>query len=131
MQQLNFNLVPSSIEGASNINRILNNQKFRQVYLEGTDASLQRSLPNLQQRNFLFDYNYALSHNFSRSLRFNFNAATSSIIRQNADINSGDIQKTNNNQHILWQNILNTGNQIHIFSLWHLIINFPFNTSPF
>ena len=22
-------------------------------------------------------------------------------------------------------------NQIHIFSLWHLIINFPFNTSPF
>ena len=47
LQQLNFNLLPNSLEGSANVNRILNNQKFRQVYLEGTDASLQRSLPNL------------------------------------------------------------------------------------
>ena len=131
LQQLNFNLLPSSIEGASNINRILNNQKFRQVYLEGTDASLQRSLPNLQQRNFLFDYNYALSYNFSRSLRFNFNAATSSIIRQNADINSGDIQKTNNNQRILWQNILNTGEPNSHFQSLALNYKLPFQYIPF
>jgi cell surface protein SprA len=131
LQQLNFNLLPSSIEGASNINRILNNQKFRQVYLEGTDASLQRSLPNLQQRNFLFDYNYALSHNFSRSLRFNFNAATSSIIRQNADISSGDIQTTNNDQRILWQNILNTGEPNSHFQSLALNYKLPFQYIPF
>ena len=88
MQQLNFNFIPSSIQVSTNINRILNSQKFRQVYLEGTDISLQRSLPNLQQQNFLFDYNYAISHNLTRSLRFNFNAATSSIIRQNSNISS-------------------------------------------
>ena len=82
LQELNFNLLPNSIEGAANINRILNNQKFRQVYLEGVDSKIQRDLPNLQQRNFLFDYNYSFTHNLSRSLRLNFNAATSSIVRE-------------------------------------------------
>ena len=43
MQQLNFNFIPTSIQVSTNVNRILNSQKFRQVYLEGTDASLQRS----------------------------------------------------------------------------------------
>ena len=129
LQQLNFNLFPSSLQASTNVNRILNNQKFRQVYLEGTDASLQRSLPNLQQRNFLFDYNYALSHNLTRSLRFNFSAATSSIIRKNTDINSSDLQ-TSDNQRILWQDIMITGEPNSHFQSLALNYKLPFQYIP-
>ena len=125
LQKFNFNLLPNSLEGSINVNRILNNQKFRQVYLEGTDASLQRSLPNLQQRNFLFDYNYSLSHNITRSLRFNFNAATSSIVRQNDQ----NFQQDNSN--ILLRNLLNTGEPNTHFQSLALNYKFPFQNIPF
>ena len=131
LQQLNFNLLPSSLEGATNINRILNNQKFRQVYLEGTDAALQRSLPNLQQRNFLFDYNYALSYNLTRSLRFNFNAATSSIIRQNLDMNQSESSLLKNNQRVLWEGLFNAGEPNSHFQSLALNYKFPFQYIPF
>jgi cell surface protein SprA len=131
LQELNFNLLPSSLEGATNINRILNNQKFRQVYLEGTDAALQRSLPNLQQRNFLFDYNYALSYNLTRSLRFNFNAATSSIIRQNLDINQSETSLLQNNQQVLWEGLFNAGEPNSHFQSLALNYKLPFQYIPF
>ena len=131
LQQLNFNLLPSSLEGSTNINRILNNQKFRQVYLEGTDAALQRSLPNLQQRNFLFDYNYALSHNLTRSLRFNFNAATSSIIRQNADISQNGLTSVEDSQRALWEGLFNPGEPNSHFQSLALNYKLPFQYLPF
>ena len=131
LQKINFNLLPSSLEASANINRILNNQKFRQVYLEGVDATLQRSLPNLQQRNFLFDFNYAFTHNLSRSLRVNFNANTSSIIRQLDAIDSGLANPFIPSKQILWQGLLNTGEpNNHIQSL---AVNYklPFQHLPF
>ena len=87
-------------------------------------------MPNLQQRNFLFDYNYALSHNLTRSLRFNFSAATSSIIRQNTDINSSDLQ-TSDNQRILWQDIMSTGEPNSHFQSLALNYKLPFQYIPF
>ena len=131
LQELNFNLLPNSIEGAVNINRILNNQKFRQVYLEGVDSQIQRDLPNLQQRNFLFDYNYSFAHNLSRSLRVNFNAATSSIIRE-LDPFGGSLGAavSKSNSRALWEGILNPGEpNTHIQSL---VVNYklPFQYIP-
>ena len=131
MQQLNFNFIPSSIQVSTNINRILNSQKFRQVYLEGTDISLQRSLPNLQQQNFLFDYNYAISHNLTRSLRFNFNAATSSIIRQNNNISSLNDNLSIRSNEYLWQDILNMGEPNSHFQSLALNYKLPFQNIPF
>ena len=131
LQKLNFNLLPSSLEGAANINRILNNQKFRQVYLEGVDGSQQRSLPNLQQRNFLFDYNYAFTHNLSRSLRINFNASTSSIIRQLDAMDTGLANPFSSTKQALWQGLLNTGEPNN--HLQSLAVNYklPFQYIPF
>lgn len=131
LQQLNFNLLPSSLQASANMNRILNNQKFRQVYLEGVDASLQRSLPNLQQRNFLFDYNYALSHNFSRSLRLNFNASTSSIIRQNSLAESGMMNPLQPENNALWQGIFNVGEPNNHLQTFSLNYKLPFQYVPF
>ncbi len=110
---------------------MLNNQKFRQVYLEGVDASLQRNLPNLQQRNFLFDYNYAISHNLTRSLRFNFNAATSSIIRQEQDVNNPFLDPVNSaDRAALWQGLLNTGEPNTHFQSLSLNYKLPFQYIP-
>ena len=129
LQKLNFNPLPSSLEAAANINRILNNQKFRQVYLEGVDAAQQRSLPNLQQRNFLFDYNYAFTHNLSRSLRINFNANTSSIIRQLDAIDTG--LSNPSSKQMLWHGLLNSGEPNN--HLQSIAINYklPFQYIPF
>ena len=84
------NLIPNSISITSNINRALNSQRFREVFLEGVDASNQLSLPELQQQNFLFDWTYSLNHNLTKSLRFTFNSSTSNIIRSEMD-DSSDI----------------------------------------
>ena len=130
LQELNFNLLPSSLQASANVNRILNNQKFRQVYLEGVDASLQRSLPNLQQRNFLFDYNYALSHNLTRSLRFNFNATTSSIIRQNNLTGSNLSNPFQPEKNALWQGIFDTGEPNNHLQTLTLNYKLPFQYIP-
>ena len=99
--------------------------------MEGTDASLQRGLPNLQQQNFLFDYNYAISHNLTRSLRFNFNAATSSIIRQKNNINSINNNLVNSNYEFLWKDILNMGEPNSHFQSLALNYKLPFQNIPF
>ena len=132
LQQLNLNPLPASLEASAQVNRLFNNQKFRQVYLEGVDASLQRSLPNLQQRNFLFDYNYAISHNLTRSLRFNFNATSSSIIRQEKDVDNPFLSSKNySDQAILWKGLLNTGEPNTHFQSLGLNYKLPFQYIPF
>ena len=131
LQKLNFTPLPASLEASAQVNRLLNNQKFRQVYLEGIDASLQRSLPNLQQRNFLFDYNYALSHNFTRSLRFNFNATTSSIIREEMQMGSQLLNSAETNRSALWQGILNTGEPNTHFQSLAINYKLPLQYIPF
>ena len=81
LSEINLNPVPDNISITSNINRVFNSQRFREVFLEGVDASQQRGLPALQQRNFLFDWTYALNHNITRSLRMNFTASSNNIIK--------------------------------------------------
>ncbi|MEK9613508.1 MAG: cell surface protein SprA, partial [Flavobacteriaceae bacterium] len=131
LQKLNFNLLPTSLEASTNVDRILNNQKFRQVYLEGVDASLQRSLPNLSQRNFLLDYSYALSHNLTRSLRFNFNASTSSIIRQMNAMGADVSENPLSSRQLLWEGILNPGEPNSHLQTLSLNYKLPFQYIPF
>ena len=61
--ELNFNLLPDLIAITSSISRDFKSQRFRQIYMEGVDASNQISLPDLQLRNYLFDWSYNLNHN--------------------------------------------------------------------
>ena len=46
-----FNLNPLISSISFNINRAFNSQRFREVYIEGADASKQIGLPEIQQRN--------------------------------------------------------------------------------
>ncbi|MEM6720270.1 MAG: cell surface protein SprA [Bacteroidota bacterium] len=89
LKDLNFNPLPTSISVNSNITRSFNDQIYRDPLLP--DANVD-NLPRLQQRNFLFDWSYAINYNLTNSLRFNFTAANNNIVNnffdENGDINA-------------------------------------------
>jgi len=78
LKDMNFNLLPTSISVQSDINRQFNQQRFRDVLEPGVDA-LQ--LPLLQQRNYMFNWQYNLNYALSKSLRIQLTGSNNSIIR--------------------------------------------------
>ena len=73
IRDINFNPVPTSLSINSRINRTFNEQRSRNL-VENLSAQ-----PTLRQRRFLFDWDYALAFNFTKSLAVNFNATNSYI----------------------------------------------------
>ncbi len=78
LKDLNLNLLPSTIGVNSNINRQFNAQRFRDVREEGVD---RLELPELQQRNYVFNWQYAVNYNLTKSLRLNLTASNNNIVR--------------------------------------------------
>ncbi|MEP1984731.1 MAG: cell surface protein SprA, partial [Maribacter dokdonensis] len=78
LKDLNLNLLPSNIGVTSNINRQFNAQRFRDVYTDGED---RLELPELQQRNYLFNWQYAVNYNLTKSLRLNLTGSNNNIVR--------------------------------------------------
>ncbi len=90
LKDLNFNLLPTSLSVNANYNRSFNQQRFRDVLEPGVDAL---ELPLLQQRNYLFNWQYTLNYSISKSLRLNLTASNNNIVRNyfnvDADPDSG------------------------------------------
>ena len=127
LKEFNFNPLPNNIAITSRINRSYRTQRFREVYNENIDASKQLSLPDLQQRNFLFDWNYKINHNLSKSLRLSFTATNNRIIRD-VDTKIGDGFKNSNP---IYNNIWSLGEtNSHAQSL-SLNYKLPFRYIPF
>ncbi len=78
LKDLNFNLLPSSLSVRSDIDRQFNQQRFRDVLEPGVD---RLELPLLQQRNYLFNWQYALNYSLTKSLRVNLTASNNNIVR--------------------------------------------------
>ena len=78
LKDLNLNLLPTSISVQSNINRQFNQQRFRDVLEPGIE---RLELPLLQQRNYLFNWQYALNYSITKSLRLNLTASNNNIVR--------------------------------------------------
>lgn len=85
LKDLNLNVLPTSISVNSNITRTFNQQRFRDVLGNNTGDIDDLGLPLLQQRNFLFDWQYVINYNLTKSLRFNFTAANYNIVRNYFD----------------------------------------------
>lgn len=73
IRDFNFNPIPKSIAVNSRINRSFNQQRSRNL-VEGLSEQ-----PTLIQRRFLFDWDYTIGFNFTKSLNVNFNATNSFI----------------------------------------------------
>ncbi|WP_458250431.1 T9SS outer membrane translocon Sov/SprA [Gillisia xinjiangensis] len=80
-QDININPLPSNISFGSNIFRQYNEQKFRELDLTENDLGI----PTLYQRNFLFDWQYRVNYNLTKSLQFSFNASNNRVIRNYID----------------------------------------------
>lgn len=90
LKDLNLNLLPTTISLNSNIDRQFNQQRFRDVSQEGFEAL---DLPTLQQRNYLFNWQYAINYSLTKSLRLNLTGSNNAIVRnyfnEEGDPNSG------------------------------------------
>ncbi|WP_413614197.1 cell surface protein SprA [Flavobacterium sp. N1719] len=98
LSDFNFNFLPSNISFSSNINRQLNRQNYRLVDVEGI------GLQTLYQRNYLFNYQYGFNYNLTKSLKVNFNATSSNIVRNYLDENN-----VPDNTYTLWTDFWNPG----------------------
>ena len=72
LKEFNINPLLSSISFDANINRTFNSQRFRDIYIEGADLSNQIKLPEIQQRNFLFDWNLSLKSKLNKFIETRF-----------------------------------------------------------
>jgi len=70
IKDLNLNLLPSTISVNSNIIRSYNEQQSRDLIDIGLTP-----LPILKQRHFMFDWDYNIGYNLTKSLQLNFRAA--------------------------------------------------------
>ncbi|UOB18984.1 cell surface protein SprA [Abyssalbus ytuae] len=107
LKDLNLNVLPASISFNSNITRSLNRQSFRQV----TDSDINSEdfiVPELQQRNYLFDWQYAINYNLTKSLRFNFTASNNFIVK-NYFIEDEEGNLIINKDLGLWSGFFDTG----------------------
>ncbi|MEC7173420.1 MAG: cell surface protein SprA, partial [Bacteroidota bacterium] len=131
LKELNFNLIPNNIEITTNINRSFSSQRFRQVYMDGVDAASQIPLPNLQLRNYLFDWSYTLSHNLTRSLRLNFTASNNNIVRNFFERDSNNPIGRVNKSLDIWDGIWDTGQTDRHFQSLSLNYKIPLRLIPF
>lgn len=122
LKDFNFNPLPTSISLNSNITRSFNDQVYRDPLLP--DAEVE-NLPRLQQRNFLFDWSYAINYNLTNSLRFNFTAANNNIVNNYFDEN-GEIDV----DYGIWDGFWDVGDpNTHTQSL-QLTYDLPLNKIP-
>ncbi len=122
LKDFNFNYLPTNISVSSNITRQYNEQKFREINLLPGNIGL----PTLYQRNYLFDWQYTINHNLTKSLRFNFTSTNNRIVNNYLDDN-GFI----NNDIGVWDGFFDVGNPNQHFQSLQVNYDLPFSKFPF
>jgi cell surface protein SprA len=115
IKDFNFNPIPSTVAANSRINRNFTEQQSRNL-VEGLSAQ-----PELKQRRFLFDWDYTVGFDLTKSLQFNFNA-TNSYIYDTFDSDS-DIQ--------IFDEFFNTGRANHYHQKLNGTYSLPIDKIPF
>ena len=129
LSEFNINPLLSSITFDANINRTFNSQRFRDVYVKGAEFSKQIALPDIQQRNFLFDWSLNLSQNLTNSLRIDFSASNNSIVK-NYFQNDPDENRVVNKDLDIWDGFWNTGEANSHNQSFRLSYQLPFKFFP-
>ena len=122
LKDLNFNYLPTNFTVSSNIIRQYNEQKFRELNLPPGSIGV----PTLYQRNFLFEWQYTLNYNLTKSLRFNFNSSNNRVIKNYID-NDGVVD----NSIGIWDGFFEVGDPNQHFQSLQLNYDLPFSKIPF
>lgn len=114
IKDFNINLLPTSFAINTNIIRTYNEQLSRSL-VEGLP-----DLPLLQQRNFMFDWDYLVAYNLTKSLQFSLRALNNYVY----DEFDGDdsIQ--------LYDNFFKIGRPEHYHQTFNLTYKIPFDKFP-
>ncbi len=115
IKDFNFNLIPSTIAVNSRVNRNYNEQRSRNL-VEGLSEQ-----PTLIQRRFLFDWDYTLAFDLTKSIQLNFNATNSNIY----DAFGSDEELA------VFDNFFNTGRSNQYHQTLNATYNLPISKIPF
>nr|WP_242535728.1 cell surface protein SprA [[Muricauda] lutisoli] len=127
LKDLNFNALPTSLSVNANYNRSFNQQRYRDVLEPGVDAL---ELPLLQQRNYLFNWQYALNYSLTKSLRLNLTASNNNIVRNYFNVD--DDRDSGINQALdLWDGFFDIGEPNRHSQQMQLNYELPFSKIPF
>ncbi|TDE05245.1 cell surface protein SprA [Flavobacterium sandaracinum] len=119
LSDFNFNYLPSNISFNTNINRQYNRQQFRQVEVEGI------GLDPLYRRNFAFNYQYGFNYNLTKSLKLNYTASSSNIVKNYLNENNEPIDSFT-----IWDSYWDIGDPNQ--HMQQLVVNYdiPINKIP-
>lgn len=120
-KDININPRPTNITFGSNIFRQYNEQKFRELDLSENDIGI----PTLYQRNFLFDWQYRVNYNLTKSLQFSFSANNNRVVRNYID----EDNFVDNNIGI-WDEFFEVGTPNQHFQTLQLNYELPFIKIP-
>jgi len=126
LKDLNFNVLPATISVNSNIDRQFNQQRFRDVFVEGED---RLALPTLRQRNYQFNWQYAVNYSLTKSLRLNLTASNNSIVRNFLDEN-GRTDAFLDERLNLWDGFFDLGEPNRHAQQMELNYELPFSKIP-
>ena len=127
LKDMNFNLLPASLSVQSDINRQLNQQRFRDVLEPGVE---RLQLPLLQQRNYLFNWQYALNYSLSKSLRINLTTSNNRIVRNYFNV-PGDPDSGINPDLGVWDGFFDIGEPNRHAQQFQVNYDIPLNKIPF
>ncbi len=114
ISDLNFNFLPSTVSINGNISRSLKEQTAR------TLVSGLPELPTLRQNNFMFDWDYMIGYNLTKSLQFNFRALNNYV---------QDIEPSE--EVSLYDNFFDVGRPQHYHQTLNLTYQIPIDKVPF
>ena len=119
LSDFNFNYLPANISFNTNINRQYNRQQFRQVEVEGI------GLDPLYRRNFAFNYQYGFNYNLTKSLKLNYTASSSNIVKNYLNENNEPIDSFT-----IWDSYWDIGDPNQ--HMQQLVVNYdiPINKIP-
>ncbi|QBA63307.1 cell surface protein SprA [Muriicola soli] len=126
LKDLNFNLLPTSISLQSDINRQFNQQRFRDVLEPGVE---RLELPLLQQRNYLFNWQYALNYSITKSLRLNLTSSNNNIVRNYFE-EEGNPNSLINQELNVWDGFFDIGEPNRHAQQMQLNYELPLNKIP-
>ena len=120
LSDFNFNYLPTNISFNSNINRQYNRQQFRQVEVQGI------GLDPLYRRNFLFNYQYGFNYDLTKSLKLNYTASSSNVVKNYLNENDEPIDSFT-----IWDSYWDSGDPNR--HVQQLVVNYdlPFDKIPF
>ncbi|MFK7812235.1 MAG: cell surface protein SprA [Maribacter sp.] len=126
LKDLNLNILPATISVNSNIDRQFNQQRFRDVFVEGED---RLALPTLQQRNYQFNWQYAVNYSLTKSLRLNLTASNNSIVR-NYFSDDGNSNSFIDDRLNIWDGFFDLGEPNRHAQQMELNYELPFSKIP-